>query len=228
VAWLLDPEIAAGEIRRNSARGFKAVAFSENPSKLGLPPVADPHWDPFLGACQDTDTVINLHTGSSSEILPGGLAINGFVTALDWLQTAKVPLRFPHIKVVLSEGGIGWLPLLIDQLVYRRRHEKLPDSLFHWVAGAPPPDEVLRRNFWFTSFYDPMTLALRHEIGIDKIMFESDYPHPDSSWPDTQAFLGRQVAGFPQEDVDRLTWRNAAEVYRHPVSPPHSNGGPVG
>jgi predicted TIM-barrel fold metal-dependent hydrolase len=220
--------VAADEIRCNAGRGFKAVAFTENPGKLGLPPIADTQWDPFLGACQDTGTVINLHTGSSSEMLPGGLAINGFVAALDWLQTAKVPLRFPEIKIVLSEGGIGWVPMLLDQLVYRRRHEKLPDSLNNWVTGAPPPDEVLRRNFWFTSFYDPTTLAVRHAIGIEKIMFESDYPHPDSSWPDTQAFLGAQVAGLPQADIDRLTWRNAAEVYRHPVSLPGASGSQEG
>jgi predicted TIM-barrel fold metal-dependent hydrolase len=219
VAWLWDPQVAAKEIRRNAARGFKAVAFSEKPDKLGLPAIADPVWDPFLGACAETATVINLHTGSSSEILPGGLAINGLVAAQEWLQTAQVPLRFPDIKIVMSEGGIGWVPMLLDQLVYRRRHEKLPDSFVHWPQGAPPPDEVLLRNFWFTSFYDPSTLGLRHRIGVDRIMFESDYPHPDSSWPDSQAFLAAQVAGLPASDIERLTWRNAAEVYRHPITP---------
>jgi predicted TIM-barrel fold metal-dependent hydrolase len=219
VTWLLDPEVAAGEVRRNAARGFKAVAFTEKPDKLGLAPIADAVWDPFLAACAETETVINLHTGSSSEILPGGLAINGFVAALEWLQTAQVPLRFPDIKIVMSEGGIGWVPMLIDQLVYRRRHEKLPDSFVHWPPGAPPPEEVLRRNFWFTSFYDPSTLAARQHIGVDRIMFESDYPHPDSSWPDSQDFLAAQMQGFPPDDIDRLTWRNAAQVYRHPVTP---------
>jgi predicted TIM-barrel fold metal-dependent hydrolase len=220
VAWLLDPQVAASEIRRNAERGFKAVAFTEKPDKLGLPPIADPAWDPFLAACAETGTVINLHTGSSSEILPGGLAINGFVAALEWLQTAQVPLRFPDIKIVMSEGGIGWVPMLIDQLVYRRRHEKLPDNFVHWPTGAPPPEDVLRRNFWFTSFYDPSTLAVRDRIGVDRIMFESDYPHPDSSWPNSQTFLAAQVRGFPQADIDRLTWQNAADVYRHAITPP--------
>src|ERR1700722_12679072 len=73
VAWLLDPVIAAREIRRNAARGFRAVTFTEDPSKLGLPPISDEYWEPFLAACSETETVINLHTGSSSQILPGGL-----------------------------------------------------------------------------------------------------------------------------------------------------------
>src|SRR5262249_32143250 len=126
VAWLRDPEVAAAEIRRNAERGFNAVSFSENPEKLGLPSIHKDWWHPFLLACEETGTVVNLHVGSSSETVvpssdsPGGVLgalfpINGMAAATDWLF-AKVPVRFAEIKIAMSEGGIGWVPMLLDRL----------------------------------------------------------------------------------------------------------------
>jgi predicted TIM-barrel fold metal-dependent hydrolase len=223
VTWLLDPELAAREIERNASRGFKAVSFSENPWKLGLPSIHQPSWDPFLRACEETDTVINLHVGSSSEtVVPGpdstmviGLLfpINAFVACADWLYSG-VPTRFPRIKVAFSEGGIGWVPMLLDRIEYGRRHGGVDESTF----GGLSPMEVLRRNFWFTTFSDTRTLSLRHEIGVDRIMFETDYPHSDSSWPDTQDILARQLNDIPEDEAALITWGNAANLYRHPVA----------
>lgn len=224
VTWLHDPDLAAREIERNAARGFKAVSFSENPWKLGLPSIHQRHWDPFLRACEETGTVINLHVGSSSETFvpgPDSLAVlgvlfpvNGFAACADWLY-AGIPLRYPQIRIALSEGGIGWVPMMLDRIDYTNRHGIHARQIF----GGLDPVEIVRRNFWFTTFSDPRTLPLRHEIGLDRIMFETDYPHSDSSWPDTQELLARQLAGVPEDEAARLTWQNAAELYRHPVSP---------
>jgi predicted TIM-barrel fold metal-dependent hydrolase len=222
VTWLHDPKLAAAEIERNAARGFKAVSFSENPEKLGLPSIYKPHWDPFLRACEETETVINLHVGSSSETLvPSSdsagavlgilFPVNGFSAATDWLF-ARVPLRFPNIKIALSEGGIGWVAMLLDRLSYIMQRTKTFEGF-----EDESPLEVFRRAFWFTTFSDPRSLALRHEIGIDRIMVETDYPHSDSTWPDTQELLAKQLDGVPRDEADKLTYLNAAALYRHPV-----------
>ena len=222
LTWLADPVVAAAEVRRNAERGFKAVAFSENPEKLGLPSIYQEHWDPFLAACEETGTVINLHVGSSSEtMLPSSdsdlavlgvlFPVNGFAAAADWLF-AKVPVRFPELRIVLSEGGIGWVPLLLDRLSYMGR-----DDDRRGAFGGMTPAEVFARNFWFTTFSDERVLALRHEIGVDRIMFETDYPHSDSSWPDTQAIVARQLADVPRAEADAMTYANAAALYRHPL-----------
>ncbi len=224
ITWLPDPVVAAAEIRRNAERGFKAVAFSENPEKLGLPSIYKEDWDPFLRACAETGTVINLHVGSSSEtmfpssdsdlaVLGVLFPVNGFAAATDWLF-AKIPLRFPDVKIVLSEGGIGWVPILLDRLSYMGR-----DDDRRAAFGGMTPVEVFRRNFWFTTFSDERTLALRAEIGVERIMFETDFPHSDSSWPDSQAIVGAQLAGVPQSEANRMTFQNAAELYRHPLPP---------
>jgi predicted TIM-barrel fold metal-dependent hydrolase len=73
---------------------------------------------------------------------------------------------------------------------------------------------VLRRNFWFTTFNDELTLPLRHLVGVDHIMVEVDYPHSDSTWPDTQAILAQQFQGIPDDEVAAMTHRNAASLYR--------------
>jgi predicted TIM-barrel fold metal-dependent hydrolase len=222
LTWLHDAEVAAQEIRQNAERGFKAVAFTENPEKLGLPSIYKGYWNPFFQACEDTGTVINLHVGSSSETMfpssdsdPGVLGVlfpvNGFAAATDWLF-ARIPVRYPNIKIVLSEGGIGWVPVLLDRLSYMARREDRRETF-----GGLTPIEVLHRNFWFTTFSDERTLALRAEIGVDHIMFETDFPHSDSSWPDTQAIVSKQLGGVPKEEADLMTFMNAAGLYRHPL-----------
>lgn len=224
VTWLADPPVAADEIRRNADRGFKAVAFSENPEKLGLPSIYKEDWEPFFAACEETGTVINLHVGSSSETMfpssdsdPSVLGIlfpvNGFSAATDWLF-ARIPVRHPELRIVLSEGGIGWVPILLDRLSYMSRERD------RWEGfGDLSPIEVFHRNFFLTTFSDERTMTLRDEIGVDRIMYETDFPHSDSSWPNTQAIVAAQLAGVPRAEADAMTYLNAAALYRHPLPP---------
>jgi hypothetical protein len=79
------------------------------------------------------------------------------------------------------------------------------------------PSEVLTRNFWFCAVEDPSAFVQRERIGIENILVECDYPHCDSTWPNTQSKLSEQLAGLPAADVERITWRNASELYRHEV-----------
>ena len=233
LAWLCDPETAAADIRRNAERGFKAVSFPENPVDLGLPSMHTEHWDPFLRACEETQTVICLHNGSSSwtaarspgaplELYTSLFSVNAMVAAADWLW-ARIPLRFPHLDVAFSEGGIGWVPMLLDRLDYVMEHSASGMAGAWDGADASgvdiTPSEAVQRNFWFCSIDDPTTLQVRDRIGVDHIMVESDYPHADSSWPDTQTLLAARFAGLPGADVAKLTHQNAARLFRHPLPP---------
>jgi hypothetical protein len=84
--------------------------------------------------------------------------------------------------------------------------------------GATSPAEIVRRNYWFTTFGDPTTLSLRDAIGVDRIMVEVDYPHGDSTWPDTQESIAAQFEGIPTQDADRMCSINAAALYGFPLS----------
>jgi predicted TIM-barrel fold metal-dependent hydrolase len=227
LAWLRDPEIAAADVRRNAARGFKAVSFPENPVDLKLPSVHTDHWDPFLRACEETQTVICLHNGSSSwtaarspgaplELYTSLFSVNAIAAAADWLW-ARIPTRFPEIRVAFSEGGIGWVPMLIDRIDYVLEHSAVGSN--GWDDPNLAPSDALRRNFWFCTIDIPSTMSLREHIGIDHICLESDYPHADSTWPDTQlnAFAG--LGDFTATEVRKVTWANASHLFRHPVPP---------
>jgi len=225
IPWLSDPDVAAAEIRRNAERGFKAVSFPENPVDLKLPSVHTDHWDAVLRACEETETVVCLHNGSSSWTAarsPGAplalytslFPVNALVTAADWLW-ARIPSRFPRIRIALSEGGISWVPMLLDRVDYVLDHSAVGSD--GWDDPDVSPVEALRRNFWFCTIDLGSTIALRHHIGIDHICIESDYPHADSTWPDTQELARRGLAGVPDDEVRKLTWENASKLFRHPV-----------
>jgi predicted TIM-barrel fold metal-dependent hydrolase len=231
IPWLCDPVVAAAEIRRNAVLGHKAVSFSENPEGQGLPSLHTDHWDPFLRACEETGTVVCLHIGSSTRmpvvsadgppiLTPTTLLVNSVLAAAEWIW-AGIPIRFPGLKLVLSEGGIAWVPALYDRLRYvHDRHAAwgLPEELAErWRGAGITPAESLVEHFWFCTFDDPSGMRHLDLIGVDHVMLESDYPHSDGSWPDTQAMAHGLLGGLSEADADAITHRNACRVFRHPI-----------
>ena len=221
--WLLDADIGAEMIRQNADRGFRAVSFSEEPSRLGFPTIHSGYWDPFLQACEETGTVINLHIGSSgsspattADAPPDVAGVLFFAyaisAAVDWLFSLA-PVRYPELKICLSEGGIGWVPALLDRLDHMGTYSQMYGT---WHSDLTP-SEVLRRNFWFCAVEDQSTFALRDRIGVDHILLESDYPHCDSTWPNTQRVIEEEIGGLPAADITKMTWENASILYHHPV-----------
>jgi predicted TIM-barrel fold metal-dependent hydrolase len=224
ITFLTDPEIGAAEIRRNAARGFRSVTLPERPHQVGLPTVFSGYWDPIIAACADTGTVISLHVGSSgmadlpadSPRLQLGATLFGqlsLTACAEWLWSG-IPVRFPDVKIAMSEGGIGWVAMLLDRLdniVTRSGYGADFDT-----SGLLPA-EVLQRNFWFCTIDDPSTIDTRERIGIDHIMVEVDYPHGDSTWPDTQDVIERYWGHLPVEELRKLTHENAATLYRWPL-----------
>jgi predicted TIM-barrel fold metal-dependent hydrolase len=130
----------------------------------------------------------------------------------EWLWSGY-PARHPDLKIAMSEGGIGWVAMLHDRL------ENIVDrsgygSYFH---GDLRPAEVLARNFWFCTIDDPSTLVTRETVGIDHIMFETDYPHGDGTWPDTQLVIEKLWGHIPDDELRMMCSENAAKLYRHPL-----------
>ena len=222
--WLLDPELAAGEIRRNAERGFKAVTFTEGPDKLGLPSLHTDYWEPFMQACEDTGTVVCLHVGSSSTVPDTspdappdtiGVLFFGYAMfyAVDWLYS-MIPVRHPDLRICMSEGGAGWVAGLLDRLDHILRYHQLYGT---WTGIDLTPGEVLRRNFRFCAIDDPSAFLQVDRIGAEQLLVESDYPHLDSTWPDTQPLLQRHLAHLDEGTVRSITWENASRLFRHPV-----------
>lgn len=225
VTWLRDPEIAAKEIYLNAERGFTSLSFPEMPEKLGLPSIYTGYWDPVMRACEETGTVLSLHVGSASSVVTGSsdaiaevvtslFFVGSIITTSDWLFS-KIPVRFPNLKIAISEGGIGWVPALIDRIEHCSRYREYTGG---WMDVDLSPVDVLRRNFWFCALDDTAGFLLLDRIGEDRVTVESDYPHTDTTWPDTQIYLKQQLGFLPSETIEKLTWKNASQLYNFPVS----------
>ena len=222
LAPLWDPERAAREVRRNAARGCRAVAFSELPSELGLPSIHDAarRWDPFFSACNETGTTLCMHIGggarwrTSSEDAPAAvvatLTFSTSVIALtDWLFSGLLE-RFPNLKLSFAEGQIGWMPFVIERAdaVWERSRgwSDLGNSLPH------PPSHYVPGRIYGCFFDDPHGLASRHAIGIDQITFETDFPHQDSHWPDTLQLVEGFADALSDEELHKILRGNAMRM----------------
>jgi hypothetical protein len=222
ITYLADPRLASDEIRRNAERGFRSVTFPERPHAIGLPSLWErDHWDPIIEACADTDTVISLHVGSSgvhesppgapgqqlSATLFGQLAMTA---CAEWLWSGY-PVRHYGLKIAMSEGGIGWVAMLLDRL------DAIVDRSSYGQLWKERPADVLKRNFWFCTLEDASTIDTRGRIGVENIMVEVDYPHGDSTWPDTQLVLEKAWGHIPTGELRAMCSENAAALYRHPL-----------
>jgi predicted TIM-barrel fold metal-dependent hydrolase len=217
-----DPEVLAAEVRRTAAKGAHAVTFSENPSKLGWPSIHSDHWDPFWKACSEEAVVVCMHIGSSSEIVitsPDApidclitLTPMNIVQAAADLLWSRVIKNYPDLKIALSEGGTGWIPYFLERV------DRTFEMHATWTLqdfGGKLPSEVFREHFLTCFISDPVGVRLRHDIGIDNICWECDYPHSDSMWPGAPEQLWQvlQDSQVPDEDIRKITHENAMRWY---------------
>lgn len=224
ITFLADPEKGAEEIRRNAKRGFTAVTLPEQPHRLGYPSVFDDYWEPIIRACAETQTVLNLHVGSSgfaqmpagAPMLELGATLFGpmaLSACAEWLWSGWA-VRYPELKIAMSEGGIGWVAMLMDRVDNLMSRSGYGTG---WQDKECSPSDTLRRNFWFCMIDDPSTISTRHAIGVDNILFESDYPHGDGTWPDTQGVIDAVLGDLPVDEIRKITHENASRLYRHPL-----------
>ena len=221
ITWLSDPEAGAEEVRRNAERGFRSVTLPERPHQIGFPSIFKDYWEPIIRACVETDTVISLHVGSSGmpDFPDGcppmqlGATLFGqmsLTACAEWLWSGWA-VRYPELRVAMSEGGIGWVAMLIDRL------DNIVDRSGYGTGWDVRPSDVLRRNFWFCTIDDPSTIETRHAIGVEHVMVEVDYPHGDGTWPNTQAVIEKYWGHIPPPELRLMCSENAAALYRHPL-----------
>jgi predicted TIM-barrel fold metal-dependent hydrolase len=216
---LWDPIAAAAEVRRNAERGCRAIAFTELPANLGLPSIhdADRFWDPLLAACDDTATTICMHIGSGSRMpttspdAPQGVgtaltSLNAYMAMADWLLSGALA-RFPRLKIAFSESQVGWMPFLMERLdrvftnsgAWSQLDPSLTDLPSSYVPGRV-----------FGCFFDDMVgVDTRHAIGIGQLVFETDYPHQDSTWPHTTDLVAQIAERVPADELEMLVRTNA-------------------
>jgi predicted TIM-barrel fold metal-dependent hydrolase len=133
-------------------------------------------------------------------------------TAAADLLWSRVLKEFPDIKIALSEGGTGWIPYFLDRV------DRTYDMHHLWTGqdfGDQLPSDIFRRNFLTCFISDSIGVKLRHEIGIDNISWECDYPHSDSSWPTAPEELADVFEGVSDKDINKITHENAMRWYSY-------------
>jgi len=222
-----DGELAAAEVRRNAARGCRAVAFSELPTYLGLPSIYSGHWDPLFAACEETGTVVCMHIGSgtrtpqTSDDAPEAVAStiifgNSAASMSDWLLSGALD-RYPKLKLLYAESQIGWIPYLLERLDdvwethrgWSHSHKFCPE----------PPSTYYYGHVYSCFFKDSVGVELLDRVGPDNVMFETDYPHQDGTWPYSRQAAAAQFGHLDEAVVRKLARGNAIRVFGLSLTP---------
>jgi predicted TIM-barrel fold metal-dependent hydrolase len=216
-----DPELCAKEVRRVAAKGCRAISFIEAPHAFGLPSLLTDHWDPMLTAMSETGCVLCMHIGASGSLIilaPEAPVDHQIIlpTQLTVMATQDIlfgPMlrKFPDLKVALSEGGIGWLPYYLNRIDRHVENQIWTGQDF----GGKRPSDVFRERVLACFITDPAGLKLRHDIGIDVIAWECDYPHTDTTWPESPEVLHQELvdAAVPDNEINKITYENACRFF---------------
>ncbi|MCW2546084.1 MAG: hypothetical protein JWN96_544, partial [Mycobacterium sp.] len=217
-----DVDAAVAEVRWAASQGCKSLQLPVYPAELGLPDYWDTRYDPLWAAISDTGLPICCHIGINTSL--ENLAKRdptpqkGIFVPLVGLTTAEafgmwimggVFERFRDLKVVFVEPGLGWVSwwlYLVDDMATRQGYE------YPAITGLP--SETFRRNVFLTFIDEPDAIRHAHDrLGIENILWSSDYPHPVSSWPRSQESAQRIVRDATPEEAALVLHGNATRVW---------------
>jgi predicted TIM-barrel fold metal-dependent hydrolase len=233
VPALWDVAEAVGEVRWAREHGLSAILLPCTWGKLA--PYHHPKYDPLWAACQDLEVVVHFHSGAAptedyfgpqpppagAPALPGGMGIYisevvfFCVRPLTFLIWGGIFERFPRLRVAVTEGTSIWVPEYLTLLDFRYAETHFAAKLGDYRSHlSMKPSEYFRRNVFLGASCMPRREAeLRHEIGLGNIMWGSDYPHPEGTWPHTREQMVQTFQGLPEEDLEAMLGGNAARVY---------------
>jgi predicted TIM-barrel fold metal-dependent hydrolase len=215
--WDVDESVK--EVERVLKKGCHAISFPDNPKVKNLPSLHSPHWNPLWEVCAANNVVINCHIGSGNQTVHPSMEspINVWTTtfpmaiavsAADWLHMEALQ-RLP-LKIALTEGGIGWIPYLIERADFTQYRQ---GAWTNMSFGGRKPSEVFREHFYACFVSDEFGVANLERIGEDIVCYECDYPHSDSLWPHSPEALFETIKGLTRTQVDKITHLNAMKAY---------------
>ncbi len=224
-------EAAAAEIRRAVGRGHRGVIYPGIPMDLReVPHINDRAYDPIWATCAELGVPLCFHAGASqsNQLAPyAGYSpeIAGALGALTRpastavvlvnLLLSRILMRYPTLNVVFAESALGWAAYLLEYTDHQFENDKV-----EWEGEGFPmkPSALFRRQCYLTGWYDRVTMKIRRHIGVENILWCSNFPQATSSWPRSQEIITSWAVDVPAEERDRILWGNAAELY-HLTSP---------
>ena len=218
-----DIDAAVAELRRVAKMGIRGVELS---CSWDMNPMWHPCWEPLWRAVHEVDLPIHFHTfpaidpnllqdAPSEARRPAFFTVvSGFqmnlVNILAAIIGAGVLERYPNVRVAFGESGIGWIPYALDRMDFEW------EDRFHDLGLTMKPSDYWRRQCRGTFQFDRIGAGLVDEMGLESLMWGSDYPHGDGVWPESNRYIAEQFAHLSEHEVHRLTCANAHEFYRLP------------
>ena len=222
-----DVQACVAEIERCAAMGHRGILFTASPQDFGMPYLADRHWDPFWSAAQETGLPISFHIGSGdnvAEMSPGRIASMGMAGAsalsscklflslgieLSDLLLSGVPARFPELKFVSVESGIGWVPFVLEAADYSLEQGDTSDR-------APfdlKPSEYFERQVYACYWFEQDAPRHFEKVGVDNILFETDFPHPTCLYGNVEETIEAGLGPESEEVREKILYGNSAALY---------------
>ncbi len=223
VLMLYDVDEALAEVKWAYKNGLKGILI---PSLMGDRDAYNhPKYYPVWAFCEEHNMVVHTHSGPSPDYdysLPGAIGI--FLTEFAWWPARPLWFmifggvfeKFPRLKFALTEVSEFWVPHLLELMDVRASVKHTTGKLGDFRSNLTmPPSDYFRRNCWLgaSALFDEGSTAVRHQIGIERIMWGTDYPHPEGSWPKTHEKLVTYMKGLPEAEITAMLGGNALACY---------------
>ncbi|MCU1624356.1 MAG: hypothetical protein JWL79_3201 [Frankiales bacterium] len=220
---ILDIDHAVAEVQRLAALGARSVHLPNYPAELGHPDYFDSRYDPLWAALSETDLVISQHIGLKNTLFDvyvrDPTPYKSIFTSLPtlmlvenisfWIMTGLLE-RFPALRIAFVEPGIEYVVMWLRRLDGQFKHSG--ERLFPGVKKLP--SEYFREQMFLTFVGgDSEGLSLRHEVGVENILWSTDFPHPGSSWPHSRESVDRLFVDVPPDERQLIVAGNASRLY---------------
>ena len=208
---------AVEELERARDRGHIGAVFLCFEVEL-----LDPQWDRLWSACEETGIPLSFHIGGGTAVDPFGVRGRPIFAAIAPLQLdemlAKMVYggaleRHPELRLVLAESGIGWLPYFVERMdaTFHKHCAPFPDDSISTL-----PSELVRRQVYATFEEEPLGPQLIPLLPEDTFMWASDYPHPDSTWPDSGKAIEQSLSTLSESALRKVTGETCRRLYGLP------------
>lgn len=209
-----DVEQAIDEARRAVKQGLKGAVV---PSIPPGPPYSDPSYEPLWSTLEDLGLMVHMHLGTRRtrfDSAPNFLVDHvmsklGMAEPIALFIYSGILQRHPRLKLVSVESGFGWAAFVIHYMDHSWGNHR------YWTGSElkEPPSYYFRRQIVGTFMDDPLSIRERHTFGVDNLMFFTDYPHSETSWPDSRKIIDAQLQGVPEDEKQQIMAGNAVRLY---------------
>ncbi|MAI26237.1 MAG: amidohydrolase [Spirochaeta sp.] len=217
---LIDIDYAASEVYRLAETGARSIQIPNFPSEVGMPDYHDERYTKLWSAFEETGVVVANHLTLKDSLWDTfrrdptpqkGIftAMPGFAIGetLCWYILTGILERHPGLKIIFVEPGLFWLAGFIRFL----------DSRMHAHYDFPGvkelPSTYFKRQMATTFVHEPEGVELRHELGLNNVLWSTDFPHPVCNWPNASEKIRKQFDGVPEDEIRAITWENGARMY---------------